>query len=148
MLNGLRAERRRRRRRRRRRNYSFTTFQHYIGYSSHYIHTFIVHKGERKERQKLDTEKSGIPPKPPWFFNVPGVKLRHTGQTFYVPIRRTKLGNRVVAYGHTSPSVVAAGTRTRYPEFLSRRLYHWAIAAPKGNWIYYTSTYLTEKTFD
>ena len=23
------------------------TFQHYIGYSSHYIHTFIVHKGKK-----------------------------------------------------------------------------------------------------
>ena len=27
------------------------TFQHYIGYSKHYIHTSIVHRGVRNERQ-------------------------------------------------------------------------------------------------
>ena len=31
-------------RRRRWRNWSFTTFQHYIGYSSHYIHTFSMYR--------------------------------------------------------------------------------------------------------
>ena len=35
---------------------SVTTFQHYIGFSSHYIHTFIVHTEERKERQNSDRE--------------------------------------------------------------------------------------------
>ena len=35
------------RRRRRRRNRSVTTFQYYIGYSSHYIHTFIMHRGKK-----------------------------------------------------------------------------------------------------
>ena len=29
----------------------FTTFQHYIGYSSHYIHTRIVHRGKEGERE-------------------------------------------------------------------------------------------------
>ena len=33
-----------------------TTFQQYICYSSHYIHTFIVHTGVRQERQNSDTE--------------------------------------------------------------------------------------------
>jgi len=75
----------------RRRNLSCTTFQHDIGYSSHYIHTFIVHIEERKEKQNSDTERHGIPPHPPWFFYVPGVQLRYTGSPFYVPIRRTIL---------------------------------------------------------
>ena len=30
-----------------RRNWSFSTFQHYIGYSSHYIHTCILHRGKK-----------------------------------------------------------------------------------------------------
>ena len=34
-------------------NSSFTTFQHYIGYSSNYSHTCIVDREIRKERQKL-----------------------------------------------------------------------------------------------
>jgi len=67
-------------------------FQHYIGYLSHYIHTFIVHTGKEKERQKSDTERHGLPPQPPWFFYVPRVQERYTGLKFYVPIRRTKLG--------------------------------------------------------
>ena len=66
-------------RRRSRRNWTFTTFQHYIGYSSHHNHTCIVQTGERKKRQKSNTEIHGISPQPPWFFYVPGVKLRYTG---------------------------------------------------------------------
>ena len=74
-------------------NRSFTTFQHYIGYySSHYIHTFIVHTEERKERQNSDTERLGTPPHTPWLCYVPGVQLRCKGSTCYVPIGRTKLG--------------------------------------------------------
>ena len=46
---------------------------------------------ERKERQKLDTERHGIQPQPPWFFYVTGVQLRYTGSPFYVPIRRTMM---------------------------------------------------------
>ena len=30
---------------------SFATFQHNIGYSSHYIHTFIMHRGKRGETE-------------------------------------------------------------------------------------------------
>ena len=41
----------------RRRNWSFTTFKHYIGYSSHYIHTLIVYTEERNQRHISDTEK-------------------------------------------------------------------------------------------
>ena len=41
---------------------------------------------------------------------------------------RQSLENRVVAQGHTASSLVA-GTRTRYPEFSSSRLYYWATAA-------------------
>ena len=44
-----------------------------------------MHRGLRNERQNLDTERHGIPPQPPWFFNVPRVKLRFTGQTFTSP---------------------------------------------------------------
>ena len=68
-----------------RRRRSVTTFQHCIGYSSHYIHKLIVHIEERKERQKSDTEIHVIPPLPPWSFYVPGVQLRYTGSPFYVP---------------------------------------------------------------
>ena len=50
----------------------------------HYIHTFILHTEERKERQNSDTDRHGIPPQPPWLFYVPGVQLRYTGPTFYV----------------------------------------------------------------
>ena len=39
------------------RNWSFTTFQHYIGYSSHYSHTVIVHTWYIEERQTSDTER-------------------------------------------------------------------------------------------
>ena len=79
-------------RRRRRRNWSFTTFQHYIGYSSNCIHTRIVHKGIIKDRQqRSDTERHGIPPQPPWLFYVPGVQLRYTGSPFNIPIRRTMI---------------------------------------------------------
>ena len=56
---------------------SVTTFQHYIGYSSHYSHTFIVHTEERKERQNLNTERPGIPPQAPWFF----LRARSTAPT-------------------------------------------------------------------
>ena len=77
--------------RRRRRNWSFTTFQHYIRFSSHYIHIVIVHTEERKERQNSDTERHGIPPQPPWFLYMPGAQLRYTGSPFYVPIRRTMM---------------------------------------------------------
>ena len=76
----------------RRRNWSVTTFQHYIGYSSHYIHIVIVYTGEIKETQKSDTGRPGISPQPPCFLYVPGVQLRYTEPTFYVPIQRTKLG--------------------------------------------------------
>ena len=31
--------------------WSFTTFQHYLGYSSHYIHTCIVHRGKKGETE-------------------------------------------------------------------------------------------------
>ena len=62
-----------------------------IGYSSHYIHTCIVYREEREERQKSDTGKHVIPPQPPWFFYVPGIQLRYTGSTFYVPIRWTMM---------------------------------------------------------
>ena len=44
---------------------------------------------ERKERHNSDTERHGIPPQSPWFFYVPGVQLRYTGPTLYVPIRLT-----------------------------------------------------------
>ena len=64
----------------------------YICYSCHYIYTCILHTEERKERQNSNTERPGIPPQSPWFFYVPGVQLRYTGPTFYVLIRRTKLG--------------------------------------------------------
>ena len=64
---------------------------YYLGYSSHYIHTFIVHTEERKERQYSDTERHGLPLQPPLFFYVPGVQLRYTGSPFYVPIRRTMI---------------------------------------------------------
>jgi len=78
------------------------TFHHYIGYSSHYIHTCIVHTEERKERQ-TDTERPGMPP---WFFYVPGVQLRYRGPTFYVPIRWMKLGKscRCLRTHHTQRS--------------------------------------------
>ena len=75
----------------RRRTWSSTTFQHYIGYVSHYIYTVIVRTEEKKERQDSDTERHGIPPQPPWFFYVPGVQLRYMGLPFYVPIRRTMM---------------------------------------------------------
>jgi len=61
----------RRRRRSRRRNWSFTTFQHYIGYSSHYDHTCIVQTWERKERQNWDRKRNGISAQPPCFVYVP-----------------------------------------------------------------------------
>ena len=57
-----------------------------------HIYLFIVHTGERKDIRKSDTERPGIPPQAPWFFHVPGAQLRYTGPTFYVLIRRTKLG--------------------------------------------------------
>ena len=56
-----------------------------IEYSSLYIHTCIVHTGERRERHNSDTEIPWIPTQPSWFFYVPGVQLRYTGPTFYVP---------------------------------------------------------------
>ena len=31
--------------------WSFTTVQHYIGYSSHYIHTFIMHREKKRETE-------------------------------------------------------------------------------------------------
>ena len=34
-----------------RRNCSFTTFQHYIGYSSHYVHTFSMYRGKKGETE-------------------------------------------------------------------------------------------------
>ena len=36
---------------RRRRNWSVTTFQHYIGYSSHYIHTFRMYRVKKGETE-------------------------------------------------------------------------------------------------
>ena len=36
--------------------YDFST----LGYLSHYVHTCIVHRGVRKVRQKLDTERQGL----------------------------------------------------------------------------------------
>ena len=59
------------------------------------IFTFIVYTEDRKGRHNSDTERPGIPPQPPWFIYVPGVQLRYTGPTFYVPIRRT---NKRVVY--------------------------------------------------
>ena len=50
------------------------------------------------------------------------------GRKFKSPSDGQSEENRVVALEHTAPSVVG-GTRTRYPEFLSLRLYHWAIVA-------------------
>ena len=43
----------------------------------------------RKDGQKSDAERPGIPPQPPWFFYVPVVQLRYTGPTFDVPVRRS-----------------------------------------------------------
>ena len=34
-------------------NLSFTTFKHYIGYSSHYIHTFIVRGSPHQRKKKI-----------------------------------------------------------------------------------------------
>ena len=53
------------------RDWSFTTLQHYISYSNHYIH--IVYIEERNERQNSDTERPGNPPQASWYFYVPGV---------------------------------------------------------------------------
>ena len=66
----------------------FTTFQHYIGYSSHYIYTFSMHRGKKGETEIGYTERHGIPPQQPWFFYVPGLQLQYTGSSFYVLIRR------------------------------------------------------------
>ena len=50
-----------------------------------YIYTFIMHTGERKERQKSDTEKPRNSTQPPWFIYMPGVKLRYTGADILHP---------------------------------------------------------------
>ena len=52
----------------------------------------------KKGETECDTERHGILPQPPWFFYVLGLKLRYTGPTVYVPIRRTKLGKRVLPH--------------------------------------------------
>ena len=67
--------------------------EHYIGYSSHYIHICIVHIEKRKERQKSDTERHGIPPQSIWFFYLPGVQLRYTVPVHAMDIYNDKMND-------------------------------------------------------
>ena len=48
--------------------------------------------GKRKERQKSDTERHGIPPQPPWFFTWPDKATIHGTDS----LRPHPTGNRVL----------------------------------------------------
>ena len=50
-------------------------------FKSLYSHSYVSYIEKRKESQKSDTDRHGIPPQSPWFFYVPGVQLRYTGWT-------------------------------------------------------------------
>ena len=68
---------------------------------------------ERKERQKSDTERRGIPTQPPWFFYVHGVQLRYTGSPLYVPIRRTMMNTMDIYNEKMNDVGASSGHRTR-----------------------------------
>ena len=73
----------------------------------------MVHTEERKDRQNVDTERHGIPPKPPWIIYVPGVQLRYTGSPFYVPIRRTMMNTMDIYNEKMNDVGASSGNRTR-----------------------------------
>ena len=57
----------------------FTTFQHYIGYSSHYIHTCIMHRGKKRETEIGYRETwNSNQPQSPWGLYVPGAPIHGT----------------------------------------------------------------------
>ena len=70
-----------------RRNWSSTTFQHYIVYSNHYIHTFSMQRVKKGETE--------IGYRETWHSTTATLVLfmcpEYTGSPFYVPIRRTMM---------------------------------------------------------
>ena len=61
-----------------------------------------------------DTERRGIPPRSSWFFYMPGVQLRYTEPTFYVPIRRMSPRTQWNYYGQQTTWNLRQWTRIQW----------------------------------
>jgi len=90
---------------------------------------------ERKESQKSDIGRHGIPAQSRRFFCVPGVKLRYTGSPFYVPIRRTMM-NTMDIYNEQTDDMweQAPGNRTRAFRLKAETCNRSTTAAPYFYW--------------